>query len=124
MLWDRQFGFLKETLVAPVSRMQVMVGRTLGGATVAIIPGHADPADLPDCGVPAAELVRGPGGVSVCGNDAIVFAALGTAIGSGDPGHAGLSAGDEFSGDADLLPVGALFPLTNLPLAMRNHHQA
>jgi len=34
---DRQFGFLKETLVAPVSRMQVMVGRTLGGATVAII---------------------------------------------------------------------------------------
>src|ERR1700723_1911241 len=32
MLWDRQFGFLKETLVAPVSRMQIMVGRTLGGS--------------------------------------------------------------------------------------------
>ena len=39
MLWDRQFGFLKETLVAPVSRMQIMVGRTLGGATVAVIQG-------------------------------------------------------------------------------------
>src|SRR5260370_229370 len=39
MLWDRQFGFLKETLVAPVSRMQIMIGRTLGGATVAIIQG-------------------------------------------------------------------------------------
>ena len=37
MLWDRQFGFLKETLVAPVSRMEIMVGRTLGGATVAVI---------------------------------------------------------------------------------------
>ena len=36
MLWDRQFGFLKETLVAPVSRMQIMIGRTLGGATVAV----------------------------------------------------------------------------------------
>ena len=35
LLWDRQFGFLKETLVAPVSRMQIMIGRTLGGATVA-----------------------------------------------------------------------------------------
>ncbi len=33
ILWDRQFGFLKETLVAPVSRMQIMVGRTLGAAT-------------------------------------------------------------------------------------------
>src|SRR6202041_1352360 len=39
LLWDRQFGFLKETLVAPVSRMQIMIGRTLGGATVACIQG-------------------------------------------------------------------------------------
>src|SRR5215467_10266617 len=39
MLWDRQFGFLKETLVAPVPRIQVMIGRTLGGATVAVIQG-------------------------------------------------------------------------------------
>src|SRR5579859_8290782 len=39
MLWDRQFGFLKETLVAPVPRVQIMVGRTLGGATVAVIQG-------------------------------------------------------------------------------------
>src|SRR5690242_18613902 len=37
LLWDRQFGFLKETLVAPVPRLQVMAGRTLGGATVAVI---------------------------------------------------------------------------------------
>ena len=35
LLWDRQFGFLKETLVAPVPRLQIMVGRTLGGATIA-----------------------------------------------------------------------------------------
>src|ERR1700747_2377856 len=39
LLWDRQFGFLKETLVAPVSRLQIMIGRTLGGATVAVIQG-------------------------------------------------------------------------------------
>src|SRR5437667_11286896 len=39
LLWDRQFGFLKETLVAPVPRLQIMVGRTLGGATVAAIQG-------------------------------------------------------------------------------------
>ncbi len=39
IIWDRQFGFLKETLVAPVSRVKIMVGRTLGGATVAVFQG-------------------------------------------------------------------------------------
>ena len=42
LLWDRQFGFLKETLVAPVPRMQIMIGRTLGGSTVAVDSGPAD----------------------------------------------------------------------------------
>lgn len=39
IIWDKQFGFLKETLVAPVSRMSIMLGRTLGGATVALLQG-------------------------------------------------------------------------------------
>lgn len=39
VIWDRQFGFLKETLVAPVSRLNIMIGRTLGGATVAVMQG-------------------------------------------------------------------------------------
>jgi len=39
LIWDRQFGFLKETLVAPVSRFAIMLGRTLGGATMATIQG-------------------------------------------------------------------------------------
>lgn len=39
VIWDRQFGFLKETLVAPVSRTSIMLGRTLGGATVSTAQG-------------------------------------------------------------------------------------
>jgi ABC-2 type transport system permease protein len=39
VIWDRQFGFLKETLVAPVKRRDIMIGKTLGGATVAMIQG-------------------------------------------------------------------------------------
>lgn len=39
IIWDKQFGFLKETLVAPVSRMEIMFGQTLGGATTAFIQG-------------------------------------------------------------------------------------
>ncbi len=39
VLWDKQFGFLQELLVAPISRMSIIIGRTLGGATVALIQG-------------------------------------------------------------------------------------
>jgi len=39
VLWDRQFGFLQEVLVAPISRFSIIIGRTLGGATTALIQG-------------------------------------------------------------------------------------
>jgi len=39
VLWDKQFGFLQEVLVAPVSRFSIVIGRTLGGATTALIQG-------------------------------------------------------------------------------------
>jgi len=39
IIWDKQFGFLKETLVAPVSRLEIMSGQTLGGATIAVLQG-------------------------------------------------------------------------------------
>ncbi|MEA3458623.1 MAG: ABC transporter permease [Candidatus Thermoplasmatota archaeon] len=39
VLWDKQFGFLQEVLVAPISRFSIIIGRTLGGATVALIQG-------------------------------------------------------------------------------------
>ncbi|NQT31929.1 MAG: ABC transporter permease [Deltaproteobacteria bacterium] len=39
VVWDREFGFLKEVLVAPISRVAVAAGKTLGGATIALIQG-------------------------------------------------------------------------------------
>jgi len=39
IIWDKQFGFLKETFVAPISRFEILFGKTLGGATVAMIQG-------------------------------------------------------------------------------------
>jgi ABC-2 type transport system permease protein len=35
IVWDREFGFLREMLVAPVSRSAIVIGKCLGGATVA-----------------------------------------------------------------------------------------
>ncbi|MDO9549817.1 MAG: ABC transporter permease [Methanoregula sp.] len=39
IIWDKQFGFLKETLVAPVTRLEIMLGQTAGGATTAVVQG-------------------------------------------------------------------------------------
>jgi len=39
IMFDKQFGFLKETLVAPVARWKIMLGGALGGATTAVIQG-------------------------------------------------------------------------------------
>src|SRR6266536_2082556 len=39
IVWDREFGFLREMLVAPVSRAALVIGKSLGGATVATLQG-------------------------------------------------------------------------------------
>jgi ABC-2 type transport system permease protein len=39
IIWDREFGFLKEMLAAPATRRTIVIGRTLGGATTSIIQG-------------------------------------------------------------------------------------
>ncbi len=39
IVWDREFGFLKEVLVAPVSRWSIVIGKALGGSTVAMLQG-------------------------------------------------------------------------------------
>ena len=39
IVWDREFGFLKEVLVSPLSRSGVLVGKAVGAATIAIIQG-------------------------------------------------------------------------------------
>jgi ABC-2 type transport system permease protein len=39
IVWDREFGFMREMLVAPVSRTSIVLGKALGGGTVAVVQG-------------------------------------------------------------------------------------
>jgi ABC-2 type transport system permease protein len=39
IVWDREFGFMREMLVAPVSRASIVLGKALGGGTVAVVQG-------------------------------------------------------------------------------------
>src|SRR3954454_19134071 len=82
LLWDRQFGFLKETLVAPVPRIQIMIGRTLGAATVAVIQGLLVAVVCFLAGFRVVNIVTAPLALVFMALIACTFSALGTAIGS------------------------------------------
>ena len=118
LLWDRQFGFLKETLVAPVPRIYVMIGRTLGGATVAMLQGTLIVVVCLIAGLRPVSLLGIPLGFAFMALIAIVFAALGTSIGSSLQDMQGFQLIMNFL----VLPIfflsGALFPLNNLPKAL------
>lgn len=118
LLWDRQFGFLKETLVAPVPRLQIMAGRTLGGATIAMIQGALVLAVCLLAGFRPQGFAFIPLALLFMALIAVVFAALGTAIGSTLRDMQGFQLIMNFM----VLPIfflsGALFPLENLPAAL------
>ena len=115
LLWDRQFGFLKETLVAPVPRLQIMIGRTLGGATVAMLQGLLVTLVCVLAGFRPVNLAMVPVALVFMLLIAAVFSALGVAIGSSLQDIQGFQLIMNFL----VLPIfflsGALFPLAGLP---------
>ena len=118
LLWDRQFGFLKETLVAPVPRIQIMAGRTLGGATTALIQGTLV---LTVCLVAGFRPHTWTGvllGFVFMALIAVVFAALGTIIGSALRDMQGFQLIMNFLVMPIFFLSGALYPLANLPAAL------
>jgi len=80
--WDRQFGFLKETLVAPVPRIQIMLGRTCGAATVALLQGTLVAIVCVIAGFRPVSVAALPAAFLFLAMIALVFTALGTTIGS------------------------------------------
>jgi ABC-2 type transport system permease protein len=118
LLWDRQFGFLKETLVAPVSRLQIMTGRTLGGATIAMIQGALVLAACVAAGFRPDGVAAVPLALVFMALTAIVFAALGTAIGSTLKDMQGFQLIMNFLVMPIFFLSGALFPLSDLPAAL------
>lgn len=115
MLWDRQFGFLKETLVAPVPRLHIMLGRTLGGATVAVVQGVLILVVCLLAGFRPHLWIAIPASFVFVAMIAIVFAALGASIGSVIQDMQGFQLLMNFLVMPIFFLSGALYPLSNLP---------
>ncbi len=118
MIWDRQFGFLKETLVAPVSRLSIMFGRTLGGATVATLQGCLVLTITLIAGFRPIAWVNLAPAILVMLLIGLLFSALGMMVGSLLEDMQGFQLIMNFL----IMPIfflsGALFPLNGVPTAL------
>ena len=115
VIWDRQFGFLKETLVAPVSRFSIMFGRTLGGATVASAQGVLVLIIAIIAGFRPASWVGIIPGFFVILLIALLFSALGMMVASKLKDMQGFQLIMNFLVMPLFFLSGALFPLTSAP---------
>ena len=118
LIWDRQFGFLKETLVAPVPRILIMIGRTAGGATVAMFQGLIVVAICLAAGFRIVNFGALPAAFLFMVLVAVMFTALGTAIASVLSDFQGFQLVMNFLVMPIFFLSGALFPLTGLPKAL------
>jgi len=115
IIWDKQFGFLKEVLVAPVSRFQIMIGRTLGGATVATLQGIFVLLLSFIVGFRPENIIMIPLGFLFMFLIALLFTALGAAIASVLEDMQGFQLIMNFLVMPLFFLSGALFPLRGLP---------
>ena len=120
LIWDRQFGFLKETLVAPVSRVTIMIGRTLGGATTSVMQGLIVAIACLIFGFRPNSAMAIVGGVVFMTLIAIMFTALGTAIASVLSDFQGFQMVMNFLVMPLYFLSGAMFPMTSAPAWLKS----
>lgn len=118
VIWDRNFGFLKESLVAPISRTHIMLGRTLGGAVVSTIQGIIVFLLTLIVGFRPENWLHLPIAIGYMFIISFLFTAFGTAIASRLEDMQAFPLIMNFI----IMPIfflsGALFPLHNIPRAL------
>ncbi|MFQ5856466.1 MAG: ABC transporter permease [Anaerolineae bacterium] len=117
IVWDREFGFLKEVLVAPVSRTAVALGKVAGGSTVAMFQGAIILLLAPLIGVNLT-----PAQIAVLLALMLLTAATMTSLGVLIAARMRSMEGFQMMMNFVLMPMfflsGAFFPLRGVPLWM------
>jgi ABC-2 type transport system permease protein len=115
IIWDREFGFLKEILIAPVSRFFVSLGKAIGGVTTAMIQGILIMIIAWLIGVHYVSFRGILASIVVMFISGIGFIGLGIAIASKIESHEGFQMVMSFLTMPLVLLSGAFFPISNLP---------
>lgn len=119
LIWDRQFGFLKETLVAPVSRLEIILGRVLGGTTIALFQGIIVFILSLLFGFKPINLIMFPVAIALMFLISLLYTSLGTAIASTMKDFHGFQLIMNFLVSPTFFLSGALFPLTDAPKTLK-----
>jgi ABC-2 type transport system permease protein len=114
VVWDREFGFLKEVLVAPVSRTAVALGKVAGGSTVAMFQGSLLLVLAPLVGVPLS-LAKVATLVLLMLIGAAMMTSFGLLLASRQRTMEGFQMIMQFLLMPMLFLSGAFFPLTDVP---------
>ncbi len=115
IIWDREFGFLKEILIAPVSRFFVALGKAVGGVTTAMIQGILIMVIAWLIGVEYVSIPGVLGSIVIMFVMGIGFIGLGIALASRIESHEGFQMVMSFLTMPLVLLSGAFFPISNLP---------
>ncbi len=115
IIWDREFGFLKEILIAPVSRFFVALGKAVGGVTTSIIQGILITIIAWLMGIEFVSFAGVIISIGVMFIMGIGFIGLGIALASRIESHEGFQMVMSFLTMPLVLLSGAFFPITNLP---------
>ncbi len=119
VLWDREFGFLKEVLVAPVSRLSIILGRVAGGVTTSFLQVVIIVAAGAAVGIRPVAVALLPAGLAFVVLGSVGFVGLGLAFSSLLHDTQGFNMVMGFVIFPVLLLSGALFPLAGSPTALR-----
>jgi ABC-2 type transport system permease protein len=119
IMFDRQFGFLKETLVAPVSRLKIMLGGALGGATTAVLQGILVFVISLALGFRPEHWAAVPATIAILSMLAVAIACFSSGIGSFVQDMQGFQAINQFLVFPLYFLSGALYPLDHVPTWLR-----
>jgi ABC-2 type transport system permease protein len=117
IVWDREFGFMRELLVAPIDRSAIAIGKTLGGATQAMIQGLILLVLAPFVGV-ALDVLTVVEVVVLVFVLSFGLSAMGVALASAMRSMQGFQVVMNFLMMPMFFLSGALFPLVGLPAWM------
>jgi ABC-2 type transport system permease protein len=119
IVWDREFGFMKEMLVAPISRLSIVVGKTISGTLISVAQAIIIMVLIPFLGIHLTvvefiEVVLVSLLVSFC------ITSLGILIAARLTSFDGFNIIMNFLVMPMLFLSGALYPVTSMPPALRN----
>ena len=114
IIWDRQFGFLKEIMVAPVSRFVIMIGRTFGRSNGCHHPGNDCVFDFRGSRFSADQYFGSAGNVDCHESDCTSFYRFGYCCCIHARRFSGISIDHEFPGHAFILSFRCAFPIAGI----------